>query len=58
MVVMGNPPYAVSSSNKGEWIESLIADYKKDLNEKKLNLDDDYVKFIRYAEHFIEKNNE
>ena len=56
MVVLGNPPYAVSSSNKGEWIQSLIADYKKDLNERKINLDDDYIKFIRYGQHFIDKN--
>lgn len=56
MVVLGNPPYSVSSSNKGEWIQNLIVDYKKDLNEKKINLDDDYIKFIRFAEHFIEKN--
>ena len=58
MVVLGNPPYAVSSTNKGEWIKGLIADYKKDLNEKKINLDDDYIKFIRYGEYFIEKNGE
>ena len=56
MVVVGNPPYSVSSSNKGKWILDLIKDYKKDLNEKKINLDDDYIKFIRYAEHFIEMN--
>ncbi len=56
MVVMGNPPYAVSSSNKGEWIQNLIADYKKDLNERKINLDDDYIKFIRYGQHYIDKN--
>jgi len=56
MVVIGNPPYSVSSSNKGEWIIDLIKDYKKDLNERKINLDDDYIKFIRYAEHYIEKN--
>ena len=56
MVVLGNPPYSVSSNNKGEWIRELIKDYKKDLNEKKLNLDDDYIKFIRYAQHYIEKN--
>ncbi len=58
MVVIGNPPYAVSSSNKGEWIHNLIADYKKDLNERKINLDDDYIKFLRYGEHLIEKNGE
>ena len=58
MVVMGNPPYSVSSSNKGEWIQNLIKDYKKDLNERKINLDDDYIKFIRYAQWFIEKNGE
>ena len=56
MVVIGNPPYSVSSTNKGNWILNLIKDYKKDLNERKINLDDDYIKFIRYAEHYIEKN--
>jgi len=56
MVVLGNPPYSVSSSNKGEWIQDLIKDYKKGLGEKKINLDDDYIKFIRFAERFIEKN--
>ena len=29
---------------------------KKGLNERKINLDDDYIKFIRLTEHFIEKN--
>ena len=56
MIVAGNPPYSVSSTNKGEWIQNLIADYKKNLNERKINLDDDYIKFIRYGQHFIEKN--
>ncbi|MFA6601431.1 MAG: type ISP restriction/modification enzyme [Candidatus Paceibacterota bacterium] len=56
MVVVGNPPYSVSSSNKGEWIQELIKDYKKDLGERKINLDDDYIKFLRFSEHFIEKN--
>jgi hypothetical protein len=57
MCVIGNPPYAVSSTNKSEWIESLTADYKKNLNEKSYNsLSDDYVKFIRYGQYFIDKN--
>jgi len=56
MVVIGNPPYSISSSNKGEWIQDLIKEYKKNLGEKKINIDDDYIKFIRLAEHFIEKN--
>lgn len=57
MVVMGNPPYSVSSSNKGEWIQGLTKDYKEDLKEKNIQpLSDDYIKFIRFAEHFIEKN--
>ena len=58
MVVMGNPPYAVSSSNRGKWIQDLIADYKEGLNEKKLNLDDDYIKFIRYGEYLVDKAGE
>ncbi len=56
MVVVGNPPYSVSSSNKSEWIQDLIKVYKKNLNERKINLDDDYIKFIRFSEYFIEKN--
>lgn len=56
MVVLGNPPYNVSSQNKNDWIDGLIAEYKQGLNEKKLNLDDDYIKFIRYGQHYIQKN--
>lgn len=58
MVVLGNPPYNVSSQNKDEWIGGLIKDYKEGLGERKINLDDDYIKFIRFAEYLIEKNGE
>lgn len=57
MCVIGNPPYSVSSSNKSEWIEKLTSDYKKDLNERNIQpLSDDYIKFIRFGQHFIDKN--
>ena len=57
MCVIGNPPYSLSSTNKGKWIESLTEDYKKDLNEQNYNaLSDDYVKFLRYAQYHIDKN--
>lgn len=56
MVMIGNPPYSVSSQNKGEWIQGLLDSYKKNLNERKLNLDDDYIKFIRLGQHYVEKN--
>jgi len=63
MIVMGNPPYSGESANKGEWIMSLMEDYKKEPGGKeKLKeqnskfINDDYVKFIRYGQHFIEKN--
>ena len=55
MVVLGNPPYSISSQNKGDWISNLIEDYKKNLKEKKLNLDDDFIKFIKFAQWRIEK---
>jgi predicted helicase len=56
MVVLGNPPYSISSFNKGQWIEALIEDYKSNLEEQNYNaLSDDYVKFIRYAQYFIDK---
>jgi type I restriction-modification system DNA methylase subunit len=60
MVIMGNPPYSGISSNNGEWISKLIDDYKyidgEYFNERKHWLNDDYVKFIRYGQHFVEKN--
>ena len=55
-VVLGNPPYSVSTSNKGDWIVGLCADYKKDLNEKNIQpLSDDYVKFIRLGQYVIDR---
>jgi hypothetical protein len=36
MVVLGNPPYSGHSSNKGAWIESLLADYKQEPSGGKL----------------------
>ena len=41
--------------NRGDWILSLLDDYKRDLNEKKINLDDDFIKFIRFAQWRIEE---
>jgi predicted helicase len=60
MCVIGNPPYSGISSNKGQWISDLIEDYKYvdgiHFKERKHWLNDDYVKFIRYSQHYIEKN--
>ncbi len=60
MCVIGNPPYSGISSNNGQWISDLIEDYKYvdgvHFNERKHWLNDDYVKFIRYSQHYIEKN--
>ena len=63
MCIIGNPPYSGESANRGEWIISLMEDYKKEPGGKeKLNernpkwINDDYVKFLRYGQHFIEKN--
>ena len=58
MVVLGNPPYSISTQNKGRWIMQLLSTYKQNLNEKKHNLDDDYVKFIRFAQWRIEQTGE
>jgi len=55
MVVLGNPPYSVSSLNRGEWIDTLLENYKQGLHEKKLNIDDDYIKFVRFAQWRIDK---
>ena len=62
MVVIGNPPYSGISQNNGAWITGKIEDYKYvdgvHFGERKHWLQDDYVKFIRFAEHMIEKNGE
>jgi len=65
MCVIGNPPYSGESANKGDWIMGLMEAYKmepggkqklQERNPKWIN--DDYVKFIRLAEHLIERNGE
>lgn len=65
MCVLGNPPYSGVSSNNGEWATNLIAPYKKEpggkakLKERNSKwINDDYVKFIRFAEHMISKTGE
>ncbi|MGN6638411.1 MAG: Eco57I restriction-modification methylase domain-containing protein [Mucilaginibacter sp.] len=65
MVIVGNPPYSGESTNKGDWIMRLMGDYKKEpggkvkLKERNSKwINDDYVKFIRYAQYLVEKNGE
>jgi type I restriction-modification system DNA methylase subunit len=61
MVVIGNPPYSGHSENNNEWIKNLVNDYYfidgKGLGEKNTKwLQDDYVKFIRFAQWRIDKS--
>ncbi|MEO8073998.1 MAG: type ISP restriction/modification enzyme, partial [Acidobacteriota bacterium] len=62
MCVIGNPPYSGISQNNSKWISNLIDDYKyvdgEHFGERKHWLNDDYVKFLRFGEHFVEKNGE
>ena len=57
LVVLGNPPYSVSSENKSEFIENLMDDYKKDVRDERniQPLSDDYIKFIRFAHWKIDQ---
>lgn len=66
LVILGNPPYSGISSNINDWTEKLLKTnlngaqsyYEiegKPLDEKKLWLQDDYVKFIRFAQWKIQK---
>jgi predicted helicase len=52
LVITGNPPY--SNHSTGKQIKKLI-EYYKPQGEKKLNLNDDYIKFIRFAHNKMEK---
>lgn len=65
MVVVGNPPYSGESQNKGSAIMHLMEDYKmepggkeklKERNPKWIN--DDYVKFLRLAQDYIDRSGE
>lgn len=61
MVIVGNPPYSGHSENNGAWISDLINDYKyvdgKPLGERNSKwLQDDYVKFIRFAQWRLDQS--
>jgi Type ISP C-terminal specificity domain len=66
LVILGNPPYSGISSNINDWTEKLLkrtidgatSYYEVDgkpLGEKKVWLQDDYVKFLRFAQWKIHK---
>ena len=60
LVILGNPPYSGHSVNRGDWILAKIGDYRqvdgKPLGEKNPKwLQDDYVKFLRFAQWKIEE---
>ena len=55
-VILGNPPYAIfGQRNRGDWILTQLEEYKRGLDEKKLNLDDDFIKFLRWAQYWIDQ---
>ncbi|EAJ9605921.1 DNA methyltransferase, partial [Campylobacter coli] len=58
LVILGNPPYSAKSKNKGEDILELLKNYKQGLNDKNIQpLNDDYIKFMRFAQwKLLEQN--
>jgi len=63
LVILGNPPYSGHSANRRPWISKEIKQYYKvdgkDLDEKNPKwLQDDYVKFIRFAQWKIDRAGE
>ncbi|MFH1861464.1 MAG: type ISP restriction/modification enzyme, partial [bacterium] len=60
LVIMGNPPYSGHSANTDQWIKDRVRDYHKvdgkPLGERNPKwLQDDYVKFIRFAQWKIDQ---
>jgi len=57
MVVLGNPPYSRFSENNSEYIDDLMDIYKEAVRgERNLQpLNDDYIKFIRFAHHRVQQ---
>lgn len=64
MVVLGNPPWAALTSNISEYATCLIDKYKYEpggqvkLQERKQWLQDDYLKFLAFAEDMINRSGE
>lgn len=57
-VVIGNPPYNSRSTNNTPWIMRLLEPYKERVRIEETQiqaLSDDYVKFIRLADHSIDR---
>ena len=54
MVVLGNPPYNGRSKNNGTYITDLMSEYAIANSNGALN--DDYIKFMRYAQNLIDQN--
>lgn len=58
LVITGNPPYSKKSKNNDPWIVNLVDAYKcvdgKRTKEKQNWFRDDYIKFIRFAQHKME----
>ena len=57
IAIIGNPPYNVGSKNKLSEDENLYYFHKnyKPEDEIKINIDDDYIKFIAFAHQKIKK---
>ena len=63
-VILGNPPYQGDSSNQKTWIMNLLNSYKLEpnsvnrLQEAQIRwINDDYIKFIRMAQDYVERSN-
>jgi len=55
-VIIGNPPYAnFGRANRGHWIRTQLEAYKAGLHEKKHNLGDDFIKFLRWGQYWIDQ---
>jgi len=69
LVIVGNPPFSGISTNDGPWVNDLLRGTAADdpnarsyfhvggqpLGERKVWLNDDYVKFFRYAQWAVER---
>ena len=56
-IIVGNPPYAnFGRRNRGNWILRQLDAYKAGLHEKKHNLADDFIKFLRWGQYWIDQS--
>jgi hypothetical protein len=55
-VIVGNPPYRnFGTRHHSVWMQQLMRAYRLGIQERKSNLSDDFIQFVRWGQYWIEQ---